>query len=68
MDAAAKSKHAGPECAGRAETDPLGGSGAVRGLRMPVSFVYFSIRALIATTAELPDVANTAMLGPRRNG
>jgi hypothetical protein len=30
--------------------------------------VRFSIRALTATSAELPDMANAAMFGPSKKG
>ena len=37
-------------------------------LRMPVSLVRFNIRALMATSAELPDMAMAAIVGLSRNG
>jgi hypothetical protein len=36
--------------------------------RMPSSLVRLSRRALIATSAELPDIARAAICGLRRNG
>ena len=51
------------------ETRPLAvGELCGRALLMPASFVRFNMSALIATTAELPDIESAAISGLSTNG